>query len=147
MYQRRLFLGSTCSRLMVYNREAPHSVTLGASTQSHEWNVPTVAYVGLADVPPARRAQALRVPAPFVRCNLRTRSDCARQPGGLSAMLMGSKSPSSIGTPNMWFASAFTQGRLPWNWQTLLGCQCAIWVPALGLTPYGLMAPMRTFVV
>ena len=39
--------------------------------------------------------------------------------------LVGS-APSSIGTPNGWFASAFTQGSLPWNRQTLLGCQCAL---------------------
>jgi hypothetical protein len=36
-------------------------------------------------------------------------------------------SRSMIGTPNGWDASAFTQGNdLPWNAQTLLGCQCAM---------------------
>jgi len=29
------------------------------------------------------------------------------------------------GTANVWYASAFTQGSLPWNLQTLLSCQCA----------------------
>src|SRR6266568_5246130 len=31
----------------------------------------------------------------------------------------------SHGTANVWYASAFTQGSLPWNLQTLLSCQCA----------------------
>jgi hypothetical protein len=66
------------------------------------------------------------LPRLFV-CNLRTRSDCARQPGGLSAMLMGSKPPSSIGTTELWRVNAFTwRNDLRQNAQTLSGCQCAM---------------------
>ena len=55
--------------------------------------------------------------------------------------------PSTIGTPNAWYVSAFTAGNdLAANLQTLLTCQCAV-EPALGLMPYGLTTPLRTVVV
>ena len=70
--------------------------------------------MGLADVPPARRAQALRVPAPCVRLQSQE-------------WLMGSKPPSSIGTTERWYVNAFTRGNdLPRNAQTLFFCQCAM---------------------
>ena len=62
--------------------------------------------------------------------------------------LMGSKPPSSIGTTERWRVSAFTwRNDLRQNAQTLLACQCAYRVPALGLMPYGLMAPTRTLIL
>jgi hypothetical protein len=86
-------------------REVPHSLKPGASTQSHPRNVPVGAYVGHF----------------LPRCSLQSQE-----------WLMGSKPPSTIGTTELWRASAFTQGNdLPWNAQTLFGCQCAYRVPAL----------------
>jgi hypothetical protein len=38
---------------------------------------------------------------------------------------VGSRLSVLAGTHNGWYASAFTQGSLPWNLETLLGCQCA----------------------
>ncbi len=39
--------------------------------------------------------------------------------------LIGITTGLMAGTHNGWYASAFTQGSLPWNLETLLGCQCA----------------------
>ena len=48
--------------------------------------------------------------------------------------------PSSIGTLNIWYVTAFTQGNdLPWNAQTVLSCPCAV-DACPGVEPYGLMA-------
>ncbi len=38
---------------------------------------------------------------------------------------VGSRLSALTGTLNSWFARAFTQGSLPWNLQTRLGCSCA----------------------
>ena len=60
-----------------------------------------------------RRGLRGALPAPFVRLQSQE-------------WLMGSKPPSTIGTPEHWYVNAFTQGNdLPWNAQTLLACQCA----------------------
>ena len=68
---------------------------------------------------------------------------------------MGSKPPSSIGTTESWYVTAFTRGNdLPRNAQTLFFCQCAMGAcPGAQVLrfaqddiPYGLMAPPRTVV-
>ena len=51
---------------------------------------------------------------------------------------------SSIGTLNSWYVSAFTRGNdLPRNAQTLFFCQCALYMPVLGLAAYGLTAVLK----
>ena len=56
---------------------------------------------------------------------------------------MGS-APSTIGTSNFWYVSAFTQANdLAWNLQTLFCCLCALYLPALGIAACGLTAVLE----